>query len=166
MILRQISRKHIPYSIKNVTYFSGFLTSRETLMSLLHLLAENPEIQRKMQEEIDDVIGEREVNIEDRGSCPFTEAVLLETLRLISHLPLGAPHLTADNCTIRGKMVKEGTIVRLNFTSPCTCSYNLLSSETQDRLHFFYQVRPTVGFRRWLSTFRMGRSQEIPGRFF
>ena len=148
MILRQISRKDIPYSIKNVTYFSGFLTSRGTLMSLLHLLAENPEIQRKMQEEIDDVIGEREVNIEDRGSCPFTEAVLLETLRLISHLPLGAPHLTADNCTIRGKMVKEGTIVRLNFSFPPTCSYNILSSKTQGWSHFFYQVRPTVGFRR------------------
>lgn len=148
MILRQISRKHIPYSIKNVTYFSGFLTSRGTLMSLLHLLAENPEIHRKMQEEIDDFIGEREVNIEDRGSCPFTEAVLLETLRLISHLPLGAPHLTADNCTIRGKMVKEGTIVRLYFSSSRTCSYNLLSSETQGLSHFFYQVRPTVAFRR------------------
>lgn len=135
MILRQISRKHIPYSIKNVTYFSGFLTSRGTLMSLLHLLAQNPEIQRKMQEEIDDVIGEREVNIEDRGSCPFTEAVLLETLRLISHLPLGAPHLTADNCTIREKMVKEGTIVRLNFSSPCRGPVHIM----------YYRRKPKIG---------------------
>ncbi|XP_048780297.2 cytochrome P450 2C31-like [Ostrea edulis] len=92
----------------------GFLTSRGTLMSLILLLVEHPKIQTKIQSEIDDVIGEREAHIKDRNSCPFTEAVILETLRYISHAPLAIPHYTSEDCNIRGRMVGKGTTIITN----------------------------------------------------
>ncbi|XP_061182630.1 cytochrome P450 1A2-like [Saccostrea echinata] len=93
---------------------AGFLTTRGTLMSLIHLLVDYPEIQNKIQNEIDDIIGEREAHINDRSSCPFTEAVILETLRYISHVPLSILHYTLEDCTIRGHLVPKGTRILTN----------------------------------------------------
>ncbi|XP_062614296.1 cytochrome P450 2D28-like [Saccostrea cucullata] len=93
---------------------AGFLTTRGTLMSLINLLVDYPEIQNKVQNEIDDVIGKRDAHIDDRPSCPFTEAVILETLRYISHAPLAIPHYTLEDCTIRGRLVKKGTRILTN----------------------------------------------------
>jgi cytochrome P450 family 2 subfamily U polypeptide 1 len=81
-------------------------------MSLIHLLAEHPQIQSRIQSEIDEAIGERDAQIKDRNNCPFTEAVVLETLRYISHLPLAVPHCTSEECTISGRAVLRGTTVR------------------------------------------------------
>jgi cytochrome P450 len=83
-------------------------------MSLIHLLAEHPQIQNRIQREIDDIIGEREAHIKDRNNCPFTEAVILETLRYISHAPLAIPHYTSEDCTISGRAVSKGTTVSRN----------------------------------------------------
>lgn len=80
-------------------------------MSVIYLLAEYPTIQKKIQDEIDDVIGEREAHVTDRHSCPLTEAFLLETLRYIAHTPLAIPHYTSETCTIRGHTIEKGTTV-------------------------------------------------------
>jgi cytochrome P450 len=79
-------------------------------MSLIHLLAEHPQIQSRMQREIDDVIGERDARIKDSNN----EAVILETLRYISHAPLAIPHYTSEDCTISGHAVSKGTTVSKN----------------------------------------------------
>lgn len=83
-------------------------------MSLVHLMAEHPDIQRRIQEETDLVFGGKEVNVKERKECPFSQAVLLETMRFVTNLPLGGPHFTHDDCIIRGKLVKKGTRVRWN----------------------------------------------------
>lgn len=97
------------------SYTLGFLTLRGTFMSLIHLLAEHPDIQRRIQEETDHVFGGKEVNMKDRKEGPFSQAVLLETMRFVTNLPLGAPHFTHGDCIIKGKVVKKGTRVRWNF---------------------------------------------------
>lgn len=80
-------------------------------MSVIYLLAEFPIIQKKIQDEIDDVIGEREAHVTDRHSCPLTEAFLLETLRYIAHTPLAIPHYASETCSIRGHTIEQGTTV-------------------------------------------------------
>ena len=80
-------------------------------MSLIHLLAEYPNIQSRVQTEIDDVIGQRDPRVTDRNECPFTEAVILETLRYTTHVPIGLPHYTSESCSIRGYTVDKGTTV-------------------------------------------------------
>lgn len=93
---------------------AGSLTLRGTFMSLVHLMAEHPDIQRRIQEETDLVFGGKEVNVKDRKECPFSQAVLLETMRFVTNLPLGGPHFTHDDCIIRGKLVKKGTRILMN----------------------------------------------------
>jgi cytochrome P450 len=83
-------------------------------MSLIHLLADHPHIQSRIQREIDYIIGEREAHIKDRNNCPFTEAVILETLRYTSHSPLAVPHYTSEDCSISGHLVRKGTRVSTN----------------------------------------------------
>lgn len=80
---------------------------------MIHLLAEYPTIQKKIQDEIDEVIGDREAHVTDRRSCPLTEAFILETLRYIAHTPLAIPHYTSETCTIRGHTIGKGTTVIL-----------------------------------------------------
>ncbi|XP_055998071.1 cytochrome P450 2C31-like isoform X1 [Ostrea edulis] len=111
---------------------AGFLTSRGTLMSLILLLAKHPKIQTKIQSEIDDVIGEREAHIKDRNSCPLTEAVILETLRYISHAPLAIPHYTSEDCIISGRTVGKGT----------TIITNLWTNNHSDEWHDPFVFRP------------------------
>ncbi|XP_065941714.1 cytochrome P450 2D10 isoform X2 [Magallana gigas] len=108
-----ISEKEIKGIFANVIG-GGFLTSRGTLMSLIYLLAEYQTIQKKIQHEIDDVVGEREAHVTDRHSCPLTEAFLLETLRYIAHAPLSLPHYASETCSIRGHTIEKGTTILTN----------------------------------------------------
>ena len=83
-------------------------------MSLIHLLAEYPSVQSKVQNEIDDMIGQRDPHVTDRNNCPYTEALIIEALRFIAHAPLAIPHYTLETCNIRGHTIDKGTTVRFN----------------------------------------------------
>ena len=49
-----------------------------------------PEVQKRAQEEIDAVIGTNRLpGLDDRPNLPYIDAILLETLRLYSIVPLG-----------------------------------------------------------------------------
>lgn len=51
----------------------------------------HPEIQKKAQAEIDSVVGnDRLPSLSDRGSLPYTEAIVLELLRWNPVTPLGS----------------------------------------------------------------------------
>ena len=74
---------------------AGTDTTIVTLHWTLALMAEYPDIQRKVAMEIEEVIGhERLVTLEDRGQLPYTEATMMEVLRFSSIVPLGVPHST------------------------------------------------------------------------
>ena len=83
-------------------------------MSLIHLLAEYPSVQSRVQNEIDDMIGQRDPHVTDRNNCPYTEAFIIEALRFIAHAPLAIPHYTLETCNIRGHTIDKGTTVRFN----------------------------------------------------
>lgn len=52
-------------------------------------MAQNPEKQRKAQEEVDRVIGkDRLPNLSDKGTLPYVEALIREVARWHSVLPL------------------------------------------------------------------------------
>ena len=60
------------------------------LSNFLFAIMQNPDIQRKAQEEIDAVVGtDRLPTFADRPSLPYIEAVYLETLRWTVPVPLG-----------------------------------------------------------------------------
>lgn len=97
-------------------FLIAYLTTRGTLLSLIQILAKGPELQKSLQNEIDNVIGTtREPALEDKQQCPLVEAVTLETLRYISHVPVFF-HCTAKTTEISGVPVDKNTPVSISFS--------------------------------------------------
>ena len=62
-------------------------------MALVCALANNPEVQKKAQAELDAVVGrDRLPSIEDRPALPYLNAVMKELNRWFSPAPLGEHH--------------------------------------------------------------------------
>ncbi|XP_022102672.1 cytochrome P450 2J2-like [Acanthaster planci] len=63
-------------------FFAGTETTALSLLWILHLVTMHPEIQEKVQVEIDDVIGRaRQPTTSDMVSMPYTQATILEVIR-------------------------------------------------------------------------------------
>ncbi|XP_076439140.1 cytochrome P450 1A1-like [Babylonia areolata] len=97
------------------TIIAAYLTSRETLLDLFLYLQHHPDVMRRIQAEVDQVIGERMPQIEDRNALPYTEAVLLETLRLSSFLPFGGAHECRRDAILQNYRLPGGSIVFANY---------------------------------------------------
>jgi cytochrome P450 len=63
-------------------FLAGHETTALALSWSLHLLSENPDVERKLHAEIDAVIGAREPALEDLPKLKYTDAVVHEALRL------------------------------------------------------------------------------------
>ncbi|KAM9339278.1 cytochrome P450 2K4-like [Symphorus nematophorus] len=92
-------------------FTAGTDTTSTTLRWGLLLMAKYPKIQDQVQEEISRVIGSRQVQMEDRKNLPFTDAVIHETQRLASIIPMAVPHKTNQDFTFQGHFIKKGTTV-------------------------------------------------------
>ncbi|XP_047243884.1 cytochrome P450 2K1-like isoform X1 [Girardinichthys multiradiatus] len=90
---------------------AGTETTSTTLRWGLLLMAKYPKIQDQVQEEMRRVIGDRRVQVADRKSLPFTDAVIHETQRLASIVPTALPHKTSKDVMFQGYFIKKGTTV-------------------------------------------------------
>ncbi|KAK3552877.1 hypothetical protein QTP86_024783 [Hemibagrus guttatus] len=105
-------------------FSAGTDTTSTTLRWCLLLMAKYPQIQDRVQEEIDRVIGHRQAVMEDRKNLPYTEAVIYETQRLANIVPMSLPHTTTCDVKFQGFFIKKGTCVFPLLTS-------VLRDETQ-----------------------------------
>uniref|UniRef100_A0A3B4APW6 Cytochrome P450, family 2, subfamily Y, polypeptide 3 n=1 Tax=Periophthalmus magnuspinnatus TaxID=409849 RepID=A0A3B4APW6_9GOBI len=93
-------------------YMGGTESTSSTIRFALNVFIKYPKIQERMQQEIDNVIGqERFPFMEDRKSLPFVDAVLHEVQRFMDFAPLGAPHYALHNITFRGYTIPKGTMI-------------------------------------------------------
>uniref|UniRef100_A0A673BP87 Uncharacterized protein n=1 Tax=Sphaeramia orbicularis TaxID=375764 RepID=A0A673BP87_9TELE len=93
-------------------YMGGTESTSSTIRFALSVLSKYPEIQEKMQQEIDSVIGqERDPFMEDRKSLPFTDAVIHEIQRFMDIVPMGAPRYALHDISFRGYTIPKGTII-------------------------------------------------------
>ena len=74
-----------------------------------------PEVQRKVQSEIDEVVGrERLPSLTDRSSMPYTEAVIQELTRIQPILPLGLPHRATEEFVLNDFTIPKDTVIMGN----------------------------------------------------
>ncbi|KAI5090443.1 cytochrome P450, family 2, subfamily AD, polypeptide 2 [Silurus meridionalis] len=99
-------------------YEAGTETSATTLRWGLLFMMKYPEIQKKVQDEIDKVIGQsRQARIADKPNMPYTEAVIHEIQRLGNVVPLGLMKMATKDTELGGFFIPKGTAVTTNLSS-------------------------------------------------
>lgn len=93
---------------------AGMETVSNTAVFMLLHVVRDEEIQRKLHEEIDRVIGKnRSPLLKDRARMVYTEAVLQETLRISSVAPMGIPHMAKEDARLGDYVIPKGTFILL-----------------------------------------------------
>ena len=92
-------------------FSAGSATTSITLAWALLLMILHPDVQRRVHQEIDEVIGQvRRPEMEDQAHMPFTTAVIHEVQRFADIIPLGVPHMTTRDIEGQRFLIPNGTI--------------------------------------------------------
>ncbi|KAJ7488270.1 cytochrome P450 [Mycena latifolia] len=96
-------------------YTGGADTTVSTTYAFFKAMALYPDIQAKIQAEIDSVIGnDRLPLLADRDQLPYTTAVTLETFRWHTVAPIGIPHKVTQDHIHEGYFLPKGSLIIAN----------------------------------------------------
>ncbi|XP_043922166.1 cytochrome P450 2D15-like [Protopterus annectens] len=114
-------------------FLAGTETTSTTLRWALLFMILYPDIQCKVHEEIDRVIGKgRNPSSGDRVNLPYTDAVIHEIQRYGEIVPFTPPRRMIQDVDIMGHFIPKGTIILVNLSS-------VLKDETVwEKPHEFY----------------------------
>ncbi|XP_004068236.1 cytochrome P450 2J6 [Oryzias latipes] len=99
-------------------FVAGTETTSTTLMWALIYLIKHPDVQVKVQQEIDRVIGQNRLpSMADRPNLPYTDAVVHEIQRIGNIVPLNGLRVAAKDTTLGGYFIPKGTALMPMLTS-------------------------------------------------
>ena len=92
-------------------FVAGSETTSTTLSWAVLYMLRHPEVQAKVQAELDKVVGkERLPTMSDRPNLPYTEATLMEVQRHSSILPTGLAHYSRRSISVNGVTIPPNTV--------------------------------------------------------
>ncbi|XP_030950061.1 cytochrome P450 81Q32-like [Quercus lobata] len=98
-----------------VLLFAGTDTSAGTMEWAMSLLLNHPKVLKKVQAEIDNVVGhDRLIDEADLAKLPYLHCIVNETMRMYPAGPLLVPHESSEDCMVGGFKVPGGTILLVN----------------------------------------------------
>lgn len=99
-------------------FIAGTDTTTNTLLWSLLYMCLYPDVQEKVQAEIDTVIGrDRPPSLTDKSQMPFTEATIMEVQRMTVVVPLSVPHMASESSVFHGYTIPKGSVVMANLWS-------------------------------------------------
>nr|XP_002735624.2 PREDICTED: cytochrome P450 2U1-like [Saccoglossus kowalevskii] len=97
---------------------AGTDTTTNTIMWIILNLVKFPDLQLKIQQEIDQHIGQgRTPLMADKPNLAFTNAFIAETQRVFPVAPLAVPHQISDDVRLQGYIIPKGTMMLANLWS-------------------------------------------------
>ncbi|XP_014672801.1 PREDICTED: cytochrome P450 2C15-like isoform X3 [Priapulus caudatus] len=99
-----------------------FLAGSHTVMTTLRwgllFMLKYPHVLRRVQAEIDDVIGRGRLPcMADQDSMPYTRATIAEVQRVADIVPLNLPHCTTAEIQLGGYVIPASTMIIANLTA-------------------------------------------------
>ncbi|KAL1613275.1 hypothetical protein SLS60_001507 [Paraconiothyrium brasiliense] len=95
-------------------YLGGADTTVSSLMTFFLAITLFPDVQKKAQEELDRVIGNRLPVSADREKLPYIEALVSETHRWHPVAPMALPHASTKDDIINGYRIPKGSLLLPN----------------------------------------------------
>jgi len=93
-------------------FIAGSETTSTTLTWAALYMVRYPEIQEKVQKELDSIVGpNRSPNMADKPHLHYTEAVIMEIQRHSNIVPLGLRHIINKDVDVKGQTIPAGTHV-------------------------------------------------------
>uniref|UniRef100_A0A8C2H4C3 Cytochrome P450 2M1-like n=1 Tax=Cyprinus carpio TaxID=7962 RepID=A0A8C2H4C3_CYPCA len=93
-------------------FSAGTETTSSTIRYALLLMMKHQDIQERVQQEIDEVVGQdRWPSVEDRKNLPYTDAVIHEIQRYMDLAPIAVPHKMMCDTEYNGYIIPKGVMV-------------------------------------------------------
>ncbi|KAJ6508469.1 cytochrome P450 [Mycena sanguinolenta] len=113
-----VEREQVMRDVAGMVYAAAVDTVTTTLNVFIMVMALNPEVVKKAQNELDAVVGFGFLpGFEHRSALPYCEAVFRETFRWRPILPFAIPHATSDDDIYEGYFIPKGTMILPNISA-------------------------------------------------
>ncbi|XP_055983982.1 steroid 21-hydroxylase [Sorex fumeus] len=110
----QLCERHVEMAVLDLI-IGGLKTTSSTLSWVVLFLLHHPELQERLQEELDAQlepgVSDCPFQYRDRGRLPLLNATISEVMRLRPVVPLGLPHRTMRPTSILGYDIPRDTVV-------------------------------------------------------
>ncbi len=112
---QDVNSNHTLVGLLGDLMMAGIDTSANTIHWAMIFLANHPECQDKLREEVHDVLGYDTTYTDDvYDRLPYLSAVINETMRASCLVPIPPPHIVEKDFTVNGYDIPKGTWIMHN----------------------------------------------------